>query len=248
MNVIKIGGEVVEDTRVFEEFHSLLEKNLPAAVVFGAGVQISSRLKAEDIPFAFYKGERITTAGMLLLIEDEFKKMAKKISSMLDGIDSVFVPGSGVFAGTRKSEKLGFVGEIVSVDVSKINAAAAGMQESGEGGAVLVSPIASSEAESEPGHRDLYNVNADVSASRLAVALGAEELIYCTKVNGVNDSSGNLIEKIGAVNAAELISSGIIEGGMIPKVNSAMDSIKAGVGRVRIGRTLIDNSDTKLVI
>lgn len=235
MNVIKIGGEVVGDTRVFEEFYSLLEKNLPAAVVFGAGVQISSRLKAEDIPFGFYKGERITTADMLSIIDDEFRKMAKKISSMLDGIDSVFVPGSGVFLGRQKAEKLGFVGEIVSVDASKIKAAVAdrGAQS------VLISPIASSEDEDAQGHDELFNVNADVSAFRLAVALGAEELIYCTKVNGVNDSSGNLIEKIGAAGAAELISSGIIEGGMIPKVKSALDSIKAGVGKVRIGQTLI---------
>ncbi len=233
MNVIKIGGEVVEDPRVFEEFSSLLESMLPAAVVFGAGVQISSRLKSEDIPFGFYKGERITTAEMLLLIEDEFRKMAKKIASMLDGIESVFVPGSEVFSCEQKSEKLGFVGEIVSVDVSKVKSSVvADAQGRAAGSAVLVSPIASSEGE-------LYNVNADVSASRLAGALGSDELIYCTKVNGVNDTSGNLIEKIDAAKAAALMSSGVIAGGMIPKVKSAMDSIKAGVGKVRIGRTLI---------
>jgi len=242
MNVIKIGGEVVDDPRVFEEFRSLLESNLPAAVLFGAGVQISSRLKSEDIPFGFYKGERITTADMLSIIDDEFRKMAKKITLMLDGIESVFVPGSGVFSGVRKSEKLGFVGEIVSVDVSEIKAAAADMRRRSGEGFVLVSPIASSEAENERGHRDLYNVNADVSASRLAASLGAGELVYCTKVNGVNDSSGKLIEKIDAAKADEFISSGVIEGGMIPKVKSALDSIKAGVGKVRIGRTLIAGS------
>ncbi|MEA2081492.1 MAG: hypothetical protein U9O97_01950 [Elusimicrobiota bacterium] len=245
MNVIKIGGEVVEDLRVFEEFRVLLERKLPAAVVFGAGVQISSRLKAEDIPFAFYKGERVTTAGMLLLIEDEFKKMAKKISSMLDGIESVFIPGSAVLTAARKSDKLGFVGEIVSVDVSKIEASLVSPDEEPGAKVALVSPIAVSRAEDGPvsadaqGCKELYNVNADVSAAMIAAGLGAEELVYCTKVNGVNDSSENLIEKIDAAHAAELISSGVIEGGMIPKVKSALDSIKAGVGKVRIGRTVI---------
>ncbi|MBU3956141.1 hypothetical protein KJ633_06730 [bacterium] len=233
MNVIKIGGEVVEDPRVFEEFRSLLESMLPAAVVFGAGVQISSRLKAEDIPFGFYKGERITTQDMLMLLDDEFKKMAKKIESMLGDMESVFVHGSEVFSCVQKSKKLGFVGKIVSVDVSKVKAAAA------SGTAVLVSPIASSKDESAPGRGELYNVNADVSAARLAAALGSGELIFCTKVNGVNDSSGNFIERMDAVKAAEFISSGIIAGGMIPKVKSALESIKAGVGSVRIGRTLI---------
>ncbi|MBA3052617.1 MAG: hypothetical protein ABII20_04730 [Candidatus Omnitrophota bacterium] len=231
MNVIKIGGEVVGDPRVFEEFRSLLQKHLPAAVVFGAGVQISSRLKAEDIPFGFYKGERITTADMLALIDDEFRKMAKNIASMLSGLESVFVSGSEVFTSSQKSAKLGFVGEIVSVDISKIKSAQAPV--------ILVSPIASSETESAAGHRDLYNVNADVSASRLAAALAAPELIYCTKVNGVNDSSGNLIEKIDADGAAELMAEGVIDGGMIPKVRSALESLKSGVGSVRIGRTLI---------
>jgi len=231
MNVIKIGGEVVEDPRVFEEFRALLEKHLPAAVVFGAGVQISARLKSEDIPFGFYKGERITTADMLLLIDDEFRKMAKKIASMLPDTVSVFVPGSEVFRAVRKSDKLGYVGEIVSVDAAKIKEAGAPL--------VLVSPIAAPEQEGASAQGELYNVNADVSASRLAAALGAKELIYCTKVNGVNDSSGNLIEKIDASAASALMDSGVIDGGMIPKVRSALDSIKAGVGSIRIGRTRI---------
>ncbi|MCD6311501.1 MAG: hypothetical protein J7M11_03480, partial [Elusimicrobia bacterium] len=181
-------------------------------------------------------------------LKNECQKIAEKVFSMLYRPGSVFVPGSGVFSGIRKSDKLGFVGEIVSVDVSKIKAAAADMRGSAGGGVVLVSPIASSEEEGEQGRDELFNVNADVSASRLAAALGSDELIYCTKVNGVNDSSGNLIEKIDAAHIAELISSGVIEGGMIPKVKSALDSLKAGVGRVRIGRTLIDNGVSKLVV
>jgi len=169
MVVIKIGGEILEFPQEFANFAELMENSLPAVVVFGAGVQINKRLKETGIPFQFYKGERITTRQMLEIINDEFRKIAGRITDLLEQDEAQFLNGSAIFACRKKSPELGFVGEIVSVTAEVVK------KHLKEGKIVLVSPIG------KDGDENLCNVNADVSASALAVALSADSLIYFTK-------------------------------------------------------------------
>jgi len=227
MVVIKIGGEILEFPQEFANFAKLVKNNLPAVVVFGAGVQISKRLKETGIPFKFYKGERITTRQMLEIINDEFDKIAGSITDLLEPDEVQFLNGAAIFVCRKKSPELGFVGEIVSVTAGAVK------KELKAGKVVLVSPIGTDDEE------NLCNVNADVSASALAVALSADSLIYFTKVKGVLDESGNLIKNLNGITAAELMEKKIVSEGMIPKVNSALRALKSGLGRVLIGETAV---------
>ncbi|MFH1958257.1 MAG: acetylglutamate kinase [bacterium] len=229
MVVIKIGGEILEFPQEFAKFAELLKNGSPAAVVFGAGVQINRRLKETGIPFQFYKGERITTMQMLEIINDEFRKIAGRIKDLLEPAEVQFIDGSAIFACRKKSPELGFVGEIVSVTAEVVK------KYLKEGKIVLVSPIG------KDGDENLCNVNADVSASALAVALSADSLIYFTKVKGVLDESNNLIRNLNGEKVAELMEKNIVSEGMIPKVNSAISALKNGVGRVLIGETAVES-------
>ena len=229
MVVIKIGGEVLDFPRKFGKFAKLLKENYPAAVVFGAGVQINRRLKETGIPFRFYKGERITTLQMLGIINDEFRKIAGRITDMLEQDEVQFIDGSAIFACRKKSPELGFVGEIVSVTAEVVK------KYLKEGKIVLVSPIG------KDGDENLCNVNADVSAAALAAALSADSLIYFTKVKGVLDENSNLIRNLNGEKIAELMEKNVVSEGMIPKVNSAIGALKNGVGRVLIGETAVEN-------
>ncbi len=229
MVVIKIGGEVLDFPRKFGKFAKLLKENSPAAVVFGAGVQINRRLKETGIPFRFYKGERITTLQMLEIINDEFRKIAGRITDMLEQDEVQFIDGSAIFACRKKSPELGFVGEIVSVTAEVVK------KYLKEGKIVLVSPIG------KDGDENLCNVNADVSAAALAAALSADSLIYFTKVKGVLDENSNLIRNLNGEKIAELMEKNVVSEGMIPKVNSAIGALKNGVGRVLIGETAVEN-------
>lgn len=218
---------MVEKPDYFEIFLSTLRNNLPAAVVFGAGAQISARLRAKGISFEFYRGQRVTTPAMLELIEDEFNKTAEKIAGMLRSTKSVFVRGNEIFVCRRKSQRLGMVGEIISVKTESVKKSFSVAE------CVLVSPVGADI------NGALFNVNADVSAANLARALDAKKLIFCTKVGGVMDAENNLIKTIDRKRAQELIESGVISLGMIPKVLAALETIESRVQEVVIGETHI---------
>ena len=225
MVVIKIGGEAVESAEAFGKFLSVLKENLPAAVVFGAGIQINGRLEEENISFEFYNGERITTHAMLDLIEDEFSRMAGRIAGLLGEIETEFVRGGKIFHCRRKSPHLGLVGEITSVNTDAV--------KNSRAQCVLVSPVGSDV------RGGLLNVNADVSAAALARALKSGKMIYITKLGGVMDKDNKNVPLIDRKKAEEMISSGIISAGMISKVKSAVETIESGVGEVVIGETRI---------
>ena len=228
MVVIKIGGEILEFPHEFAKFAELLKNGLPAVVVFGAGIQINKRLKETGIPFEFYKGERITTREMLEIINDEFRKTAARIVDLLEPSDVQFLNGSDVFVCRKKATGLGFVGEIVSVTTGPVK------EQTASGRIALVSPIGRDK------DGNLRNVNADVSASALAVALSADLLVYFAKVKGVLDEFNNLIWNLNGEKAAELLQKKVVSEGMIPKVNSAISALKNGVGRVLIGKTEVE--------
>ena len=81
------------------------------------------------------------------------------------------------------------------------------------------------------------NINADPTAGDLAAALGAEKLIYLTNVPGINDASGRVIPYLAAKEAQSLVESGVISGGMIPKLNACLTALNAGaIARIIDGR------------
>ncbi|HDL53380.1 MAG TPA: acetylglutamate kinase, partial [Proteobacteria bacterium] len=84
------------------------------------------------------------------------------------------------------------------------------------------------------GKGNTYNVNADSVAGSLAAALSAEKLVLMTDVPGIQDEAGELISSISIKKLGSLIDSGTIHGGMVPKVEAAMEALKAGVPKVHI--------------
>ena len=153
--------------------------------------------------------------------------ISSRIEGALDDVKTKYIEGNDILKCRKKSEKLGFVGDVLEVNFSGI------AEKVSEGYTVIVSPMG--------GDKDgnLYNVNADLSASSLAKSLQSELLVYFTKVKGILDSGGNPISSINKGGVGRLIEQGVISGGMIPKVNSALDALTGGVRKVMIGSTAV---------
>jgi acetylglutamate kinase len=117
--------------------------------------------------------------------------------------------------------ELGLVGELSSVDTKVIDALTPGFIP-------VVAPLAIGES------GETLNVNADAFAGSLAVALRAEKLVLLTDVEGVLDADGKLLPSITATEARALIGSGVIAGGMIPKVENALSAVAGGVHKVHV--------------
>jgi acetylglutamate kinase len=131
-------------------------------------------------------------------------------------------------SGTEVRVDLGRVGEIVHVEPSLVKNLTA------NGFIPVIAPVAM-DLEGKP-----LNVNADTAAGRIAESLGAAKLILMTDVEGVKTKDGTLLSSLGASDAARLTSDGTITGGMIPKVECALEAVSGGVEKVHIvdGRRL----------
>jgi len=226
MVVIKIGGEVIDSVNEFEKFKEIFLLYKPSLVVFGGGVQINEKLESSQIPFQFYKGERITTPEMIEIISSEFEKIAEEIKKRLEPEEVIFLRGEEIFLASQKSKKLGLVGRVADVKKEKI------FKELEKGKSLLISPLGS-DTEGR-----IYNINADISACGLAIAIKAEKLIFVTRVEGVY-CNGNLLKELKCDEVDILIEKGIISGGMIPKVRAGLDALQSGVKEVFIGKTEI---------
>jgi acetylglutamate kinase len=137
----------------------------------------------------------------------------------LSGIDGQMIKAE------MRDERLGYVGKIVGVDVTPIT----DLLEKGY--IPIVSTVGCD------GQGGVYNINADTAASFIAGALGAERLFTMTDIEGIlrdKDDPSSIISKIDVKGARELFSSGIISGGMIPKVECCIDAIQKGVKSVII--------------
>ena len=117
---------------------------------------------------------------------------------------------------------LGQVGDIVEVDTTIVHT----LQDAGC--IPVISPIGVGP------HNESYNINADVVAARIAVALQAEKLLMLTNISGVMDGAGQLMPRLSAAQIDALVADGTISGGMIPKISGALDAAKSGVKAVHI--------------
>ena len=118
--------------------------------------------------------------------------------------------------------KYGFVGEIERVNTYVLN----GLLENGL--IPVVAPVATDD------EANSYNINADLCASKIASALKAERVIFLTDTRGILDKNGNLISKLNEAHITALKEDGTINGGMIPKVDAALECVKNGVANAHI--------------
>ncbi|NLT16597.1 MAG: acetylglutamate kinase [Clostridiales bacterium] len=236
--VIKYGGNaMLEDqiTRTIMQDITLLKYvGMNPIVVHGGGPEINTLLKRLDIPTSFAGGYRVTGAEAMEAVQMVLTgKINKDIVASLNAMDGKAIGLCGIDAGLIRctkappigGEDLGFVGQIESIDTRLIKLLADDQ----------FIPVIAPVGVDKDGHS--YNINADTVAGELAAALQAEKLIFLTDVDGIRkdrDDPSTLIPVITVGETYDAIESGMIEGGMIPKVLGCIHAIKKGVKRTHI--------------
>lgn len=240
--VVKYGGNAMINKElkdaVMRDIVLLSLIGIKVVLVHGGGPEISETLKAIGKESKFVDGLRVTdeeTAQVALMV------LAGKINKSLVNLIGKFgghaIGLSGLDAQMIKSEKLdeklGFVGEITHINQKPI----LDILEKG------YIPVISTVGYDDEGN--VYNINADTAAARIAGKLGAEALISMTDIDGIlrdkNDPS-SLIPVVNVSEAPQLMRDGIISGGMIPKVDCCIEAIRRGVKKVFIINGTIPHS------
>lgn len=229
--VIKYGGHAMDNpdlSRAFAGDLALLAgQGMRFAVVHGGGPQISALLERLHIESRFADGLRITDAAAMEVVEMVLcGQVNKAVVSQLAarGVAAAGISGrdGGLLRARRKDPALGLVGEVVSVDPALPGCLL-------DGGFVpVIAPVASG-----PDHEAL-NINADTAAGALAGALHAQYFVLVSDVPGVLDGQGRLIPRLDGARIAALRQSGVISGGMIPKVEACTAALAAGCERALI--------------
>lgn len=236
--VIKYGGNAMisEELRqsVMEDITLLKYVGAKPIVVHGGGPDITAALKTYNVESRFINGLRYTddetmAVAQMVLVGKTNKAVVSTINAKggkaigLCGIDGSMIKCRKKTVSVEgKEQELGWVGEVADVDTHVIDLI------SDDRYIPVIAPIGTDDKGRS------YNINADTAASAVAAALGAEKLIFLTDTEGVKDASGDIIYEMNRKKAVSLIDSGVINGGMIPKVYGCLDAIKAGVNRVHI--------------
>jgi acetylglutamate kinase len=238
--VIKYGGHAMETEELRQSFArdvTLLDVvNVRPVIVHGGGPQIGSVLKRMGIESKFHAGQRVTDAATMDVVEMVLTgRVNKAIVEDLHNAGAWAVGISGKDGRLVEAERLmiheadgtvvdlGLVGKVRNVNPEVIEA----LERAG-GFIPVVAPVGG-DAEG-----NTYNINADNFAGAIAAALKAEKFILMTDVMGVLDKNSKLISTLDRKQAEAYIADGTIGGGMIPKVQCALDALAGGVKKVHI--------------
>ncbi len=242
--VIKYGGHAMVDEGLKRDFANditlLKYIGLNPVVVHGGGPQINKVLDAMGITSTFIRGMRYTDNATMDVVEMVLGgKVNKDIVARINQEGGKAVGLTGKDGGLLLAEKMkiyhrsdenkppeiidpGMVGDVSKVNPDIIHTLTA------KGFIPIIAPVGVG------AKGETYNINADVVASKIAAALNAERLILVTDVDGVLDPDMNLISSVNDTKAREMILSGQISGGMIPKVECALGALKNGVQKSHI--------------
>ena len=232
--VIKYGGNAMINEQlkqqVMEDIALLWLIGVKVVLVHGGGPEISQTMQKFGKEAKFVNGLRVTDKETVdivqMVLAGKINKTLVNLIQMkgghamgLSGIDG------GIIEATMKDEALGYVGEITKIRPQPIEA----LLEKN------YIPVISTVASDHQGNT--YNINGDTAAARIAGALHAERLIMMTDIAGIlmdKDDPTTLIPHITVEEAKKLYDSGVISGGMIPKVDCCIDAIEHGVENVVI--------------
>ena len=220
--VVKIGGVALgsNDTTI-EDIVYLQQQGKRLVVVHGGGKTITEWLKLHGVATQFVGGQRVTdkdslavaVAVMAGLVNKEIVAAVNQLGGRAIGISGA----DGSLAQCRiEDEKLGYVGQVVRVNTGLLET----LLQAGH--VLVVSPLGLYAFDRPEGAPHILNINGDVFAGEIAAAIGAEQLIFLTDVPGICDRSGNLLSKLSAREAEELVASGVASGGMIPKIRGCV--------------------------
>jgi acetylglutamate kinase len=233
--VIKYGGAAMKDDslkdKVIGDIVFLSCMGVRPVVVHGGGPEINSWLDKLGIEPQFKDGLRITDAATMDVVEMVLVgRVNKELVSLINQAGALAVgicgkDGNTIEARRVGKEGIGFVGEVTHIDTRLIES----LVNSG------YVPIISSVAADEAGQA--HNINADTVAGEIAAALGAEKLILLTDTAGILEDykdPASLLTKLNIKQARDLIDTGVVSGGMIPKVQCCVRSLAQGVRAAHI--------------
>jgi len=239
--VIKYGGSAMDDPSVVRKFLRdivfLEAVGVNPVLVHGGGKAITAAMKAAGLEARFVNGLRVTNDKAISIVAQTLDGEVNPgiVRQITDyGGQAVGIPGSKVFRAEKLPPQP--VGEGPPVDIGHVGKAASICTE-----AVLdavsreVVPVISPIGASPDGV--LLNINADIAAAALAKEVKAKKLIFVSDVPGIlhdPEDSQSLISAVSTKDVGSLIQRKIISGGMIPKIDSALDAVAAGVGKVHI--------------
>ncbi len=234
--VVKYGGSAMSNEElqknVIKDVTLLKLVGFKPIIVHGGGKEISRWVGKVGKEAKFVNGLRVTDEETMEIAEMVLNKVNKNLVRMVEELGVKAVGVSGKDGGLLQCEKkyvdgedIGFVGDVNHVDPKILY----DLLE--KDFLPIVAPIGLDEK------FNTYNINADDAACAIAKAVGADKLVFLTDIEGlykdINDKS-SFISRLTATQADELIASGCIGGGMLPKLNNCTDAIKQGVNRVHI--------------
>lgn len=237
--VIKYGGSALEDEAVvagmLRDIVFLEAVGINPVLIHGGGKAITQRMAEAGVSARFVNGLRLTDAVSIRIVQQVLdEQINPAIVSQLraGGGRAEGVAGNKVLRGKKIAPQqdtqgewvdLGFVGEVVDVDLSEVERVLS--QEC----IPVISPLARGP------EGEFLNINADIAAGTIAGGLGAAKMIYLSDVPGLMRDPRDPASLLSSVNQAEiesLVATGIISGGMLPKVRSALNALECGVRKV----------------
>ena len=232
--VIKYGGNAMTDEQlkqaVMRDIVLMSLVGVKPVLVHGGGPEISRMLKRVGKTSEFVDGLRVTDAETAEIVQMVLAgKVNKSLVALIQSIGGRAMGLAGMDGGLMRARalnaRLGFVGDVTDVDARPIH-------DLLERGYIPVVSTVGFDAE-----QNVYNINADTAAARIAAALGAETMICMTDVPGLlqnRDDSDTLISRVTLAEVDRLVDSGCISGGMIPKVECCTDAVRRGVKKAMI--------------
>lgn len=236
--VIKYGGHAMTDPelkdKVMTDIVLMKYVGINPVIVHGGGPEINYWLEKTHQKYEFVNGMRVTDENIMEIVQMVLVgKINKEIVGLvqknggkalgLSGIDGQMIKVTKKVIEKNGSEiDLGFVGEVDSIDPHLIHSAIE------QGYIPVIAPVGTNAA------GDVYNINADYVAGSIASALEADKLVLLTDVEGVMNQKKELVSSLSFKEARKFIETGVIDGGMIPKIECCIDALLGGVNKVHI--------------
>jgi len=232
--VIKYGGSAQTSDVLKEQFAQdivlLHLVGMKPIVVHGGGKSITDMLSDLGVDTKFVEGQRVTTKEVMRIAEMVLSgQINKEIVSLLDNHGSKAIGISGKDGGFLKGvakdfENFGYTGNIEHINPEIVN------NIIDDGAVPVIAPIAGSSTMGHPG----FNINADLAASKIAVAMEARKVLFLTDTQGVLDKDMKLITNLSIEKTEALKADGTILGGMVPKVDACIEALRGGVKKAHI--------------
>ena len=227
--VVKMGGATLgsHDT-IIEDIVSLQKRGKKLVVVHGGGKEITQWLTKLGITTRFVEGERVTDKATLEVVTAVLAGLVnKEIVAEINSLGGCAIGLSGVdgalIQGRIKNQESGYTGMVGKIDANLLKVLL------GSGYIPVISPLSLYSFDRPSEAPKILNINGDPVAGEIAAVIGAEKLIFLTDVAGISDEQGELLPKLSPAQAEALITSGVVSGGMIPKVRACLKALSTAM-------------------